>query len=95
MKYFDWDLEKNKKLKVERDIGFEEVVIAIQGGKLIETSDHPNKNKYPTQSIFVIKIREYIYAVPFVEDDEKIFLKTIIPSRKLTKKFIINNKREK
>ena len=94
MKYFDWNIEKNDKLKAERSVGFEEVILAIQNGSTIEISDHPNKTRYPSQSVLIVEIREYAYIVPFVEDDEKIFLKTIIPSRKMTKKFIINKKKK-
>jgi hypothetical protein len=89
VKYFDWSKEKNTKLISERDISFEDVVIAIEEGNLLETVKHPDKTRYPGQKIFVVRIQEYVYLVPFVEDDKKVFLKTIIPSRKATKKYII------
>ena len=89
MKYFNWDSQKNQKLKQERDVGFEEILIAIEEGKILDIVEHPNKNKYPDQKIFIININNYAYLVPFVEDEEKVFLKTIIPSRKATKKYII------
>lgn len=89
MKYFDWDREKNGKLKEERGISFEEVVIALNEGRLLKTLDHPNKKKYPNQRMYIVNINNYAYMVPFVEDEKKRFLKTIIPSRKATKKFII------
>ncbi len=89
MKFYQWDKEKNKNLKIERGVSFEEVVIIINEDKLIDTVDHPNKKKYPNQQIFVVEINHYIYIVPFVEDEEKIFLKTIIPSRKATKKYLV------
>ncbi len=79
MKYFDWSEEKNQKLIKEREISFEIIVACIM--------EHPNTSKYPNQFIYIIEFDDYIYAVPFVEDDEKIFLKTIIPNRKLTKKY--------
>ena len=88
MKYFDWDEEKNTRLRSERKIGFEDVQQAIEGGKLLDTVDHPNKIKYPNQKMFVVEINHYIYLVPFVEDEEKAFLKTIFPSRKATKKYL-------
>jgi hypothetical protein len=31
---------------------------------------------------------DYVYLVPFVEDEHTVFLKTIIPSRKATKQYI-------
>ena len=80
-------LDKNEKLKLERDINFEQILLAIEQGDLIDDLTHPNAEKYPNQSIFVVlvKIKNYIYLVPYVETDEEIFLKTIIPSRKLNK----------
>jgi uncharacterized DUF497 family protein len=87
MKYFDWNLEKNEKLIKERRISFEEVLIAITENHLLDIIKHPGK-KYPNQKIFIVQINNYAYLVPFVEDDEKIFLKTIIPSRKATKDYI-------
>lgn len=83
---FDWDEQKNIKLLSERKIGFEEVVVAIRNGYLlgIVTGKAP---KYAHQKILVVFIDGYTYAVPFVEDKEKIFLKTIYPSRALHKKY--------
>lgn len=92
MKYFDWDEGKNQKLKEERDISFEEVMIALDEERVLHRGDHPNQNKYPGQKIVVVEIKDYAYIIPFVEDDEKIFFKTIIPSRKATKKYIIDRK---
>ncbi len=88
MKYFDWDPAKNVRLKQERGVSFEEILIAIEEGDILDIVEHPNKNKYPRQYIFVICLYDYAYLVPFAEDEEKIFLKTIIPSRKATKKYI-------
>ena len=88
MKYFDWDEEKNRKLQEERGIGFEEVVIALDEERVLYRGDHPNQNKYPGQKIVVVEIKDYAYVVPIVEDDEKIFFKTIIPNRKATKKYL-------
>ncbi|OGM02501.1 toxin [Candidatus Woesebacteria bacterium GWA1_41_8] len=89
MKYFDWNKEKNELLKIERDISFEEVFIAIESGGLLEIVRHSNQKKYPNQKFFVVNINNYVYLVPFVEDEEKIFLKTIIPSRKATEKYLV------
>jgi uncharacterized DUF497 family protein len=89
MKYFDWDAAKNAKLKTEREISFEDVVVAIDENQLLDVLVHKSKRKYPNQKIFIVDIDDYAYLVPFVEDEEKIFLKTIIPSRQATKKYII------
>lgn len=89
MKYFDWNREKNELLKSERGISFEEVVDAIVEGRVLGKEDHSNKKKYPNQEIYILEIGGYAYLVPFVEDEEKVFLKTIIPSRKATKKYLV------
>lgn len=90
MRYFDWDEEKNQGLKDERGIGFEDIVIAIDEGRLLIILDHP---KRPNQKIYIVNVEDYAYMVPFVEDKEKHFLKTIYPSRKMTKKYIINKEK--
>ncbi|MEX0616356.1 MAG: toxin [Candidatus Woykebacteria bacterium] len=92
MKHLDWDEKKNQELKGQRDISFEEVVLAISEGAILDIMEHPNPKSHPNQKLFVVNIENYAYLVPFVEDMEKVFLKTIIPSRKATKKYIINRK---
>jgi len=87
MKYFDWSDKKNKILKKARKVSFEQVEFAIASGDLEDRIKHPNPAKYPNQEVFLVKIDNYIYSVPYIEDDEKIFLKTIIPNRKATKKY--------
>lgn len=89
MKYFDWDKEKNRLLQNERDVSFEDVITAIGEGQVLDIIEHPNKTRYPNQRIFIVNINEYIYLVPFIEDEEKVFLKTIIPSRKATKQYLV------
>ena len=87
--YFEWDKDKNEKLKQERDVSFEEAVSVIENDGILETIDHPNQKKYPGQKIVFIKIEKYVYFVPFIVEGNKVFLKTIIPSRKATKKYLI------
>lgn len=88
MKYYDWNDEKNKILKKLRGVSFEQVELAIESGDLIDRVKHPNARKYPNQKVFLIKIEDYIYSIPYVEDDEKIFLKTIIPNSRATKEYL-------
>lgn len=88
MKYFDWDEGKNDLLRRTRDISFEEIVLAIANNRLLEVLEHPNKDKYPDQKMFIVEVRDYAYVVPFVEDEERYFLKTIYPSREATKKYL-------
>jgi len=88
MKTFAWNSEKNELLKVERGISFEEVVLNIQLGNEVDIFEHPNQARYPGQQISVVAIEGYAYLVPFVENEEEIFLKTIIPSRKATKQYL-------
>ncbi len=88
MKTFSWNDEKNALLQVERRITFEEVVVCIEMGFLLDVLEHPNQEKYKGQKVFVVQIDDYVYLVPFVETDDQVFLKTIIPSRKATKKHL-------
>jgi uncharacterized DUF497 family protein len=91
MKDIRWDRLKNEKIKSERDISFEAVLVAIIQGNTLDDSIHPNQEKYPNQRLLVVKINEYAYLVLYVEGDTEIFLKTIIPSRKATKQYIREN----
>ncbi len=88
MKYFDWSKEKNVLLISQRGVSFEMVIACIEHDRVLDNVKHPNQKEYPHQHIFIVEIDEYVYAVPYVEDDQKIFLKTIIPSRKLTQKYL-------
>lgn len=92
MKPHRWNEEKNALLKIQRGISFEEIVVAIGDGKILDIIEHWNKTKHPNQQLFIIDIDNYAYIVPFVETEEEIFLKTVIPSRKATKKYLIDNK---
>ena len=83
-----WNEEKNSLLKETRGISFEEVEVAILSDNILDVIPHHNREKYPNQELMVIRFNNYIYYVPFVLNDDEIFLKSIIPSRKLTKKYI-------
>jgi uncharacterized DUF497 family protein len=88
MKTFVWSEDKNQQLKRERDISFEQVLVHIAAGDLLDVVEHPNPNKYNAQRIFIVKIRDYAWLIPFVESENEIFLKTIIPSRKATRQYL-------
>lgn len=87
-KVFNWNDEKNQQLIADRGVSFEDVVYYIQQGQLLDDLHNPNQEKYPNQRIFIIEVDSYAYLVPYVENDEELFLKTIIPSRKATKQYI-------
>ncbi len=87
---FDWNKEKNKALHKKRNINFEEVVIAISEGFVIDILEHPNKERYKNQYLIIVQIDDYAYVVPSVIDGDIWFLKTIYPSRKYTKKYLSN-----
>jgi hypothetical protein len=91
IKEIRWDRLKNEKLKSDRDVSFEAVLVAIQQGNTLDDFIHPNQEKYPNQRLLVVKIKEYAYLIPYVETDTDIFLKTIIPSRKATKQYLSGN----
>ncbi len=88
MSHFAWDSEKNAQLVRERGISFERVIYHIERNEILDVVKHPNSSKYPNQRIFILDIGNYAYLVPFVETESEIFLKTIIPSRKATKKYL-------
>lgn len=92
MKHFRWNHQKNIELKAERDITFEQMVLAIEADGLLDVVQHPNTEKYPNQLIFVVVYEDYVYLVPIVEDPEFCFLKTIIPSRKAKRDYVTRGK---
>jgi hypothetical protein len=81
MQAYNWSREKNDILKIERGISFEEVIFHIGNGDELDVYPHPNDLRYPNQMISVVKINDYVYLVPYVESENEIFLKTIIPRR--------------
>jgi len=87
-KPFRWDPNKNEQLIQERGISFEEITVAVENGDLLQIVPHANAIKYPRQRIMVVGIDGYAFLVPFVEEPDYLFLKTIIPSRKATRNFI-------
>ena len=88
MKIFRWNHEKNETLKNNRGISFEQIVLALGGDGLLDILEHPNTSKYPGQRIFVVNVGNYVFLVPFVEEDDYFFLKTIIPSCKATREYL-------
>ena len=88
MKYFAWDDVKNARLRASRGIGFEDMVFHIERGDLLDILEHPHPERYAGQRIFVVQRDDYVYLVPFVEDEHTVFLKTIIPSRKATRQYL-------
>jgi uncharacterized DUF497 family protein len=88
MRIFKWNPEKNEILLRGRGITFEEIVQKIESGSKVIETDHPNRKKYPNQKILIVDVDGYAYLVPFVINQNEYFLKTIIPSRKATKKYL-------
>jgi len=89
LKYFTWDPEKNAKLKAQRGVSFDEIVFHIERGDVLDILEHPNQDRYGGQRIFVVNVGDYAYLIPFVETENEVVLKTIIPSRKATKKYLL------
>ena len=87
-KPFVWDDSKNAWLIAERGISFDEIVYYIMNGHLADVIPNENQVKYPGQRVFVVNCAGYIHLVPFDESEKEIRLKTIIPSRKATKKYL-------
>ncbi len=87
--HYEYSADKNQLLIKERGISFEDVIAALDNGKLLDTIIHHNKVKYSNQETHIVDIGGYVYLVPFVKKDKQtVFLKSIIPSRKFTKKYL-------
>ena len=92
MKTIRWDEQKNEWLKQNRGLRFEQVAVLIEQGQVLEVVDHPDQRKYPKQKMAIVEIDGYACLVPYVDDENDVFLKTIIPSRKATKKYLRGQK---
>jgi len=88
MKTIRWNSEKNERLLQERGVCFEQVLLILEQNRVLDVIEHPNQRKYPGQRQFIVEIDGYAYLVPFVEDESEIFLKTMIPNRKATEKYL-------
>ena len=88
MLLYDWNEDKNEWLRRERGVTFEEIVFHLTHDGLLDTIEHPNQDSYAGQKIFIVNVDGYVCLVPFVESEDQIFLKTIIPSRKMTKRYL-------
>lgn len=88
MKHINWNTEKSRVLKELRGICFEDVIFHIEKGDILDDYQHPNQQEYPGQRLMVVGINKYAYLVPYIENEDELFLKTIIPSRKATKKYL-------
>ena len=91
MKPFRWNPDKNETLKIERSISFEEIALAIEADGLLDELRHPNLEKYPNQSVLVVALDGYVYLVPYVEESDYYFLKTVIPIRKATRDYFLRS----
>ncbi|MBL8429090.1 MAG: toxin [Dechloromonas sp.] len=91
MKPFRWNHDKNEVLKTDRSVSFEEIVLAIEANGLLDVLCHPTPERYPNQSILVVTLGGYVYLVPYVEEPDYFFLKTVIPSRKATREYLLRS----
>jgi uncharacterized DUF497 family protein len=88
VKPFRWNPQKNAELLADRGLSFEHVVVAVEAGGLVDIVEHPNPGRYANQRIMVVVWDGYAHLVPFVEEKDHYFLKTVIPSRKATRDFL-------
>ena len=58
-------------LMSDRGISFEDVVFALQSGGLLDDLVHPNIDKYPEQRLLVVRVDDYAWLVPYVEQTKK------------------------
>jgi len=83
-----WNAEKDRLLRKRTDrngIAFDDCLAKIRAGQIIDIIESRSR---PGQRVFVLEFDGYAYRVPFVENDEEIFLKTVYPDRKLTRKYL-------
>ena len=87
---YNWDDRKNVQLKEQRNISFEEIVICIGDNRVVDVLEHPSTEKYPGQYLYLVEYGNYIHVVPFIYDEKEkeIFLQTIYPSRKYTRRYL-------
>lgn len=90
MKPLKWSHEKNQWLLENRGISFEDIQATIQSGCMRGFIQHHNSARYPGQAVLLVQLRDYIWMVPYVEEDDYLFLKTIIPSRKAARDYLRN-----
>ena len=93
MKTFRWSPQENELLKTCRGVSFEDVVLAIETGGLLDIVEHPNSTRYPNQGVFIVAMSSYVYLVLHVEEADYVFLKTIIPSRKATRDYEMSGRK--
>lgn len=88
MYFYNFDPQKNRKLIELRGISFEEVISVLENKGPIDIVRNKNDEKYSHQRMYVVELNGYVYLIPFVEQENEIFLKTIFPSRKATKRYL-------
>ena len=90
-KRIEWDEKKNTHLMRTRGVSFSDVVLAIEEERLIDIIPHWDTKRYAHQQAIVLILRGYVHVVPCVVDEEKVFLKTIFPSRKVARKYLLDS----
>lgn len=89
MKTFKWNVEKNQKLKKERGVSFEVIIFCIEKGLLLDVVANPNQKKYKKQKLFIVDVMDFVYVIPLTENEDEIYLHTIIPNRNMTDKYLM------
>jgi len=86
---YRFSAEKNALLKQERGVNFDDVIYCLENDGLLDTINHTSQ-KYPHQKMFVVEMNEYVYTVPFVQNGNEFFLKTVYPNRRMVKQYLEN-----
>lgn len=89
MRPFRWNHAKNEALKIKRGISFEVIALAIEADGLLDELRQPKPEKHPNPSVLVVTFDDYVYLAPYVEEPDYYFLKTVIPSRKATRDYLL------
>jgi hypothetical protein len=88
MRTITWDPDKNQQLQRERDVSFDDVLLALMTDQVLADIPHPRPERYPGQRLLVVRIDDEAYVVPYVTSEEGFFLKTIFPSRKARREYL-------
>ena len=89
---FEFDPNKNEMLIAERGVSFDDVIEAVEKDDILADLKHPNEAKYPNQRIFVVNLNGYPYCVPYVIEEDTLFLKTVFPNRRF--KHLLEGKKD-
>ena len=94
MPEYTWDADKNEWLRRNRGLSFDDVVYHLEHGGFLDDVPHPSQQLHPGQRLYIIRIGNYAYEVPFYRDGDVESLRTLYPSRKYTSAYLRNRRQQ-